>query len=510
VSALQTVHVRVNDAATGQPTPVRIQFIGPPDVTYYAPFGRLAEFATGRGEDVGGNLQKGADGKPYHRYAYIDGTCEIRLPTGRITVAAVKGLEHEILFEEVFLTPGKMALRFEIKRALDSRAERWYSGDTQAFFLSPHAALLEGAAEDLAVVNLLACCASHGAAPPALSNVLAFSGQRPALEMPGHMVVVNTLNEHPVLGRLALLNCHRVVYPLAFGGPGELDNWTLADWCDQCHRKGGLVVAADFFTAERWQRGEIIADLLLRKIDALDICPPSARPMLNVGLLDYWYHLLNCGFRVPLVGGSGKDSNNRTLGGPRTYARLALGEEFTYQSWIAAVRAGRTFVTSNPCLLFFTVDGNDPGCVLDLTEQPKTVRIRAELRGGLPGKLEVVLNGRVVADATVREGDDGKWSSLVEADLPLARGGWLAARHVYADSENLLCAHTSPVYVMIHGKAPQPDPAALAFVGNHLDTMLAWVDREGRFENDKQKQRLAGIFQKAREALPERLAERSL
>ena len=38
--ALHTVHVRVNDAATGQPTPVRIQFTDE-NGTYYAPFGRL-------------------------------------------------------------------------------------------------------------------------------------------------------------------------------------------------------------------------------------------------------------------------------------------------------------------------------------------------------------------------------------------------------------------------------------------------------------------------------------
>ena len=43
---LQTVHVRVNDAATGQPTPVRIRFEGPGG-EYFAPFGRLTEFATG-------------------------------------------------------------------------------------------------------------------------------------------------------------------------------------------------------------------------------------------------------------------------------------------------------------------------------------------------------------------------------------------------------------------------------------------------------------------------------
>ena len=52
---MHTVHVRVNDAATGKPTPCRVRFTDA-EGRYYAPFGRLTEFATGRNEDVGGNV----------------------------------------------------------------------------------------------------------------------------------------------------------------------------------------------------------------------------------------------------------------------------------------------------------------------------------------------------------------------------------------------------------------------------------------------------------------------
>ena len=46
-----TVHIRVNDEATGRPTPVRLGVTGP-DGTYYAPFGRVAEFAAERMDTV--------------------------------------------------------------------------------------------------------------------------------------------------------------------------------------------------------------------------------------------------------------------------------------------------------------------------------------------------------------------------------------------------------------------------------------------------------------------------
>src|SRR5581483_9400265 len=78
--AMHTVHVRVNDAATGKPTPCRIRFTDA-EGRYYAPFGRLTEFATGRNQEVGGNVLLGM--KPH---AYIDGTCEIRLPAGVLHV----------------------------------------------------------------------------------------------------------------------------------------------------------------------------------------------------------------------------------------------------------------------------------------------------------------------------------------------------------------------------------------------------------------------------------------
>src|SRR5262249_38259807 len=151
---------------------------------------------------------------------------------------------------------------------------------------------------------------------------------------------------------------HRPVYPLRFGGPEGMEDWSLANWCDQCHRKGGLVIGTKLWRDHTgFTPGEILADLILGKVDALEIHGT------HTGILDAfdnWYGLLNCGFHVPLVAGSGKDSNRFVLGGMRTYARLQPLEEFTYKNWIEAIRAGRIFITNGP-LLSFTVNGADPG-----------------------------------------------------------------------------------------------------------------------------------------------------
>src|SRR5437867_3699040 len=99
---MQTVHVRVNDAVTGRPAPVRLR-ITDREGNYFAPFGRPAEFATGRNQDVGGNLSLG--GK---KYALIDGTCEVRLPSGQLLVEAARGPEYTPLRQEVVLAQGKI------------------------------------------------------------------------------------------------------------------------------------------------------------------------------------------------------------------------------------------------------------------------------------------------------------------------------------------------------------------------------------------------------------------
>src|SRR5262249_37561273 len=148
-AALHTVHVRINDAATGQPTPVRVHFSNS-EGEYFAPLGRLTEFAHGNHEDVGGNVLLGQK-----RYAYIDGACEIRLPAGPILLEVHKGPEFSPALLRATLAFGKMSLRHQVERWTDLREQRWYSGDIRAHALTPHAALLEAAAEDLAVVNLL-------------------------------------------------------------------------------------------------------------------------------------------------------------------------------------------------------------------------------------------------------------------------------------------------------------------------------------------------------------------
>ena len=503
------IHVRVNDAATGQPTPVRIRFTDPAG-KYFAPLGRLLEFTTDENEEVGGNLLLNLK-----EYAYIDGTCEIELPAGRYLVEIHKGPEYTPRFLDVLLKPGRLALRTTIERWIDLRRERWYSGDMRAHALTPHAALLEAAAEDLAVVNLLVTPdiirnytkSVYTRGHPIVSNILAFSGQRPALEMPGHMVVVNTHNVHMSLGAVALLNCHRIIHPLLAGELRYWNDWTLADWCDQCHRKGGLVVWTDTGSvceALGLGNGEMPADLILGKIDAIEV---DHMAVLNVYAEMEWYPLLNAGCRVPLVGAGGKNTNRDVLGEWRTYARLQPGEDWTYHNWIEAVRAGRLFVTNGP-LLWFTVNGQDPGAVLDLPSLDQPVHIVAEVRSQVPvDTLELIVNGQVYHQVEAC-GSPAFASMQLDAKLPVA--GWLALHctgpRAQPDTRSAVCfsAHTAPIYVQVGGQPPPPDGPSLTALLDDLRKMLAWVREHNLSGNGHVNQRLVDILHSAGQRLAER------
>ena len=195
-----TIHLRVTDAATTRPTPVRVR-LTTPDGTAHVPFGRAAAFPTGPGEAVGGHLSIGRE-----NWHAIDGTAEVKLPAGvPVRVQITKGPEYEPLDTTVTLGPGQMALRFAVRRWADPAVDGWFSGDTRVHVLSPHDAALDAAAEGVAVVELLAgvrevASIRGGQTFPLAANIGAFSGQKPALDAHGVLVAVNTVNRHPVLG----------------------------------------------------------------------------------------------------------------------------------------------------------------------------------------------------------------------------------------------------------------------------------------------------------------------
>lgn len=492
------VHVRVNDSATGRPTPCRLRIAGP-DGRYLPPLGRPADFPIGRGEDVGGHVylhQK--------RYAYIDGSAEIPLPTGTpLSVEISKGPGYVPIVTTVTLGEGQMALRYALTAWAGHDRDDLIVGDARCHAIPPHAADLEAAAEGVDVVQLLASVQDHlsedGHRYSIIPNMVAFSGEETAFVRQARGgVVVNTFNVHPTLGRLALLNCHRAVYPLTFGHTDENDDWSLIDWCNQCHRKKGLVVWCDAYRPDSGMNGgEGIVAALLGKIDAIEM-DGRERP---TPFLPNYYRLLQAGVRVPLVGSSAKSSNRQAIGGMRTITPGGDGPR--HSTWIEHVREGRTFVSNGP-YLHWSIDGEAWPTKIT-TDGSKPVQCLVEVSSIVPfERLELLANGQVIADA--RPHGDSIYSATIQHDHPVSDGQWIAARcwgNARTPVTELLCpggpvfAHTSPTWVEVADRPMPRLESARKALRAEIERLLEWIDSEGRFANPRRRDQMREHAQEA-------------
>jgi len=483
VSQTLNVHVRVNDSGTGQPTPVRIRFAGP-NGEYFPPLGRPAEFPVGRNEDVGGHVYLNQK-----RYAYIDGTCEIPLPTAvPLSVEISKGPAYLPIRQTVTLGEGQLSFRFALQKWDTFGTNPMWAADTRCHFISPHAAQLEGAAEGLDFVNLLATVqdfpSADGHLYRVIPNITALSGQQPAIGG----VFVNTLNVHPALGRVGLLNSHRAVYPLTFGQLDETDDWSVCDWCDQCRRKKGLVIWCDAYRPEAGlPGGEALIAAALGKVDAIEI---DARER-TAPFLKYWYRLLNAGIRLPIVGGSGKDSNRVAIGAVRTLTPAEMSQ--SYALWVEHVRAGRTVVGNGPKIRLFVNGQLLSTRTLKVTPRPIELYAVVDSRDPIE-RIEFVSNGEVIG-AKVAGAHTPHHLAIEHTPT---QSGWFAARCWGPAKPDLyphipLFAHTSPFWVEVAGQPIQTRREAVEAVSREVHDVRHWIETVGRFTIPKRKEHLLSL-----------------
>jgi hypothetical protein len=468
--AARPVRIRVVDAATGQPVPVRLHLHGEAG-QYLPPRGHHRLVNPAWWEDTAGEFVNGAN-----QYAYVPGECVADLPLGRIFVQISRGFEVAPIRTVVEVGPETTELRFGLARTLDWRARGWVTADTHVHFLSPQTALLEGAAEGVNVVNLLA--AQWG---ELFTNVGDFDGRTTlgAKEFGGDgefLVRVGTEHRMQVLGHVSLLGYSGpMIGPLSTGGPGEGAigeplEVTMAEWAERCIAQGGLVVLPHAPNPQ----AERVADVELGLVHAIEMMTfnPYDAQVNPYGLAD-WYRTLDLGHRIPLVAGSDKMSAASLLGGIRTYAHLG-DRPFAYGAWMEAVRGGNTFVTVGP-LVEFAVEGRPAGSVVDLPEGGGTLDVTWRVASvSVPiERVEIVVGGLVAADAD----GGGNLEATGGAAVPIDGATWVAlrVRGSLRGRTGEIAAHTSAVQVRVGGRLPFAAAAAGAVL-DQIEGALAYVD----------------------------------
>ena len=488
------VHTVVRDAATGQPTPARVHFRAP-DGRYFPPYGHRHEVNEYWFQDYGNDLKIGDT-----EYAYVDGTFQGELPVGDVYVELSKGFEYRPIRQKVTIKPGQRELSLTLERPLDWRGRGWMTADTHVHFLSPTTAWLQGQAEGLNLVNLLA--SQWG---DLFTNVGDITGDMSRVSSKETIVWVGTENRQHLLGHISMLGTQgEPVYPMTASGPGESylgdPTWdSLGGWADANHERGGVVVTPHFPNPY----SEVVADVVLGKTDALEMT--NFTPAFDGVNISEWYKFLNCGYRVPCVGGTDKMSAAMVMGSIRTYAYL--GETpFTFEAWGAAIKAGRTFASTGP-LLDLRVEGRRPGDVIDLPTGGGTLAVEVVAESLAPlATVEVVVNGRVVATASPQP---GALNTTLRAQVPVAESGWIAARCTsalsgWALSTRGVAAHASPVYIVVDG-AELYNPSSATYMLTLLEGGMTWVDTLSIPADPQTHQRVRGVFEQAQQSLHTRM-----
>ena len=462
------VHVTVLDDDTGKPVPCRVHFRSPEGVPYQ-PHGHHNQVNSNLGSwhlDVGGDLRLGQI-----TYAYIDGTCQGWLPRGDVIVDVARGFEYEPIRARVRIEPGQRELTLRLKRWTNMNQQRWFSGDSHVHFLSTQGSHTESQAEDLNVVNLLQ--SQWGSL---FTNTEEFTGEPSVSRKGDNIVYVSQENRQHFLGHMILWGLKRPVMPWCSDGPSEAElggamETTLSHWADEAHAQGAYVISPHFPNPN----GEPATLVATGRLDGVEMIRTTEHNHTE------YYRYLNCGYQLPLIGGTDKMSSDVAVGMYRTYVNIPDDQEFNYENWCRSAAAGRTFLSGGP-IMGFSVDGRQIGDTVE-TSGPGTVEVEAWAESILPiHSLEIVHNGRVVASTT---DSDGARRLALKETVKIDGHSWLAARcggPSYYDMtphhdmwRRGMFGHTSPIYVACGGEWSMFDEAVARDMLTLIDGSLIYI-----------------------------------
>ena len=495
--------VTVVDSAN-HPTPARV-FVTGEDQRAYAP-----DDTWMRADD---NFDRSE--RPFEaHYFHTTGTSELRVPAGRVTVEAMKGLDSGFERKTVQVAAGQSAsltIRLNpMSIPASAPREHWVSGDVHvhmnyggAYRDTPERLVAQAAAENLPIVEDLIVNKEQRipdiayftpkADAASTANNLLFHAQEFHTSYWGHLGLLNLTRNFLIPGYAA--------YPGTAAASLFPTNATIADIAHEQQALAGYVHPFDVTpdpAKDASLHNELPVDVALHKVDYIEV----------VGFSDHkstasiWYRLLNLGFRLPTAAGTDAMANFASLRGPvgldRVYVSVPTGP-LNHTWWLAALKQGRTFATNGP-LLGFTLGGMRVGDELRLPAGDNKVKLTAWMQSIVPvDHLQLVCNGDVVREVKL---SPDRQSANVEDTIPMAKSGWCVLRAFSDKAEFPVLdiypyATTSPIYVSVAG-APLHSPDDARFFVAWIDRLVEGANKHKDWNTDAEKTAVLDLLSYAR------------
>jgi hypothetical protein len=454
------VAITVRDPVTGQPIPCRIHL-----------------------KDAAGKPQRAPKLPFWNDHFVCPGTAELDLPPGKYAIEVERGPEYELHVGSFTLTDAGTKYTAELKRLVNLPAEGWWPGDLHVHRPVADIELLM-LAEDLHVAPVITWWNNRNLwdkqKPPA-DPLVRFDGDRFYHLMAGEdereggallyfhlkepLAITGSAREYPPpLKFVEEARKHKGVWidaekPFWWDFP----SWVAAGRVDSVGLANNHKCRDKMYETEAWGKPRLAERL------------PA--PLGN----GYWtqeiyYHLLNCGLRIPPSAGSASG----VLPNPVSYDRVYVhvGKELTWEKWWEGLKAGRSFVTNGP-LLRVRAGGELPGHVFTAKDE-LNIEVKATLTTRDKVRfVELIKDGeverKVPADEVARTGSLGT--------VRFRSSGWFLVRVITDNPKTFRFASTAPYHVEVGESTRRVSAASAKF-------FLQWVrERAGRVKVDDPAQR---------------------
>jgi hypothetical protein len=446
----------------------------------------------------------------FHAHIYRGDGETVRLPEGRYTIESRRGPEYLVGMQTVDIG-AQRRIEIRLERWIDPARWGWYSGDTHihAAGCLHYQVPTEGVTPETMIRHVRGEALSIGQVltwgPGWYYQKQFFTGHtqspKAALEHP-ELQAANNAGWKPTVtakdgesllrydvevsafpssqfGHLMLLRLKEQEYP----GTKQIEEWPswnlpILQWAKAQGALGGYAHCAFGMVVASTQlpnyeippfnsngTNEAIVDVTHGAVDFLSGCN-----LFPLAELNAWYHMLNCGYRLAMVGETDYPCvSGERPGVGRTYVQLERRpvDDSGYEAWIKGIRDGRLYCGDGRShVLDFEVEGRRSGEELTL-DAPQMVMVKAKVAAYLElgavadtsyrglwhlenaridgtrnVAVELIVNG-IAVDRVVMLADGSPREFQFKTQLE--RSSWVALRIMPS-------VHTHPVFVQIDRK----------------------------------------------------------